>query len=657
LAAATAQGVDAGTFRNERPVTLGTVGAHRLPIDAALIEGAEPGGSLRDLRFFDAAGREVPYLLIQPNSPAPNWQAGTLIPVHPTKEASGFEVDLGGARTIDAVRLTGLPTPFMKRVRLEASADRKHWVAPVEEGTLFDLPAEGLASLSLEFPSGVFNYLRFSWDDRSSGRLPLPQRVDVRLVERAAPNEPELATPVVFERRASEAGTSRFRLRLPATRLPLVALDLDCGGDHLLRPARVLEPRLSGEEVQPVSLGTGTLRREVQGALTAASLRIPIQRPDGADLDLVVDDGNNPPLDLKAVRAIFAQQPWIYFETPDGSQLTARFGNAKLAAPRYDLEAVRGSVEQKSPALAAWGPVTTLTPKDSTGTPEQALGAFPVAGAQLEQQGFAYFRDIPAGKGGLTAVPLDPAVLAHTNGFEDLRIVDGQGQQIPYLLEKRDEPLPLGLRLEGDAAKLPPAVVPPRGKSAYRLSLPYSTLPEGRLVLATPARVFERPLTLEIERAMDAPPRSPPLQTLVEATWRHSDPEAPAPSLTLELPALGTDHLFLLVDEGDNQPLPLASAELLLPAFRLRFFRPAGQPLSLLYGRKDLSAPRYDLALLAPRLAGTVSDEVLLGAERAVAAAPPAANPQGKIFWGALIGAVLVMLALIARMLGKEASP
>jgi hypothetical protein len=147
------------------------------------------------------------------------------------------------------------------------------------------------------------------------------------------------------------------------------------------------------------------------------------------------------------------------------------------------------------------------------------------------------------------------------------------------------------------------------------------------------------------------------VQTLQETTWRHSDPETPTPSLALDLPALGVDRLYLLVDEGDNQPLPLSSAELLLPAFRLRFFRPAGQELTLLYGRKDLGAPRYDLALLAPQLVGRVASEIVLGPERAFAATPAATNAQGKIFWGALIGAVLVLLALIARMLGKEATP
>ena len=154
--------------------------------------------------------------------------------------------------------------------------------------------------------------------------------------------------------------------------------------------------------------------------------------------------------------------------------------------------------------------MTSLVPEEAATSPAQALGAFPVAGAKLDSQGFAYFRRIPGGQAGLAAVALDSAVLAHSNSFEDLRIVDGNGQQVPYLLEKRDEPLPVPLKIEGGAAVLPAALQPTKGGSAYRISLPYSTLPEGRLVLATSARVFERPLALEVERAADSPPRSPP---------------------------------------------------------------------------------------------------------------------------------------------------
>ena len=46
----------------------------------------------------------------------------------------------------------------------------------------------------------------------------------------------------------------------------------------------------------------------------------------------------------------------------------------------------------------------------------------------------------------------------------------------------------------------------------------------------------------------------------------------------------------LLVEEGDNQPLPIEKATVLLPSYSIRLFRPADQPLRVLYG-KDGVAP------------------------------------------------------------------
>src|SRR5439155_9598105 len=103
----------------------------------------------------------------------------------------------------------------------------------VAEGTLFDLPVERLRQLELAFGVGSYRYIRLTWDDTRSGRLPLPPNAQARSVASAA--EPRaLTTAVAFERRPSDPGSTRFRLRLPAARLPIVALDLDVGGGHIL---------------------------------------------------------------------------------------------------------------------------------------------------------------------------------------------------------------------------------------------------------------------------------------------------------------------------------------------------------------------------------------------------------------------------------------
>jgi hypothetical protein len=107
----------------------------------------------------------------------------------------------------------------------------------------------------------------------------------------------------------------------------------------------------------------------------------------------------------------------------------------------------------------------------------------------------------------------------------------------------------------------------------------------------------------------------------------------------------------LLIEEGDNAPLPLDPPHLLLPANRLRFFYPEGVRLKLLYGRPGLPSPRYDLSLLAPRLQGEAAHEIALGPESQQGPEPDAAGSEKKIFWGALVAAVLVLLLVLGRML------
>ena len=114
-------------------------------------------------------------------------------------------------------------------------------------------------------------------------------------------------------------------------------------------------------------------------------------------------------------------------------------------------------------------------------------------------------------------------------------------------------------------------------------------------------------------------------------------------------------ELFVVVDEGDNSALPLTAARLLLPAYRLRLYRERGASLRLAYGRSDLSAPRYDLALLAPQLLGVSATEVIPGGEQPGPSAATASTISPRVFWGAMSVAVVVLLGLIARLIRSEA--
>jgi len=665
-------------FRSERPVFPGGRGPNRLAVDVPLLVGAErfrtliapegagaegPAvavGGLGDLRLYDGANREVPYLLVSPPTSAPTWRAGRILAVAATDTTSGFEVDLENLTTSDRLRLEGLPAPFLKRVRLEGSGDRTRWTLLVGEGTLFDLPDERLRATELEYLPGAYRYLRVTWDDRSSGVVPPPSGASVRLAFTGGAAAAPLRVEIPVERRPSEPGKSRYRLRLPGARLPIVAIELAVRGGNVLREAQVTEARLSSAgEVAPALLGRATLRRTVRDGLAATALRIPIAAPAEATIDLVVDDGDNPRLALTAVTAVFAALPFIYFESDSAQTLLARFGASGVAAPRYDLEAMRESVPTLAMADARWGPVRGGPALASERPTPAGLGI--AAGASIDPATFRYSRPIGAGGSGLAALPLDTAVLAHST-LSDLRIVGPNGQQLPYLLEKMDEPYVVQLaplaRVARDArAGVAGGANPAAGtRSYYRLRLPAARLPAARLVFETEARVFRRRVAVEITREPTERRRERRVERVADATWSHADPESPAPALTLAIPSLDTAEAMLVVDEGDNDALPLAMPKLLLPSYRLRFFRDAGASPTLVYGKAGLGAPRYDLALLAPRLLGAPADEVTMGPERQAPPAP-ADNLPSWIFWGVLAGAVVVLLFLIVRLVRQSDAP
>jgi hypothetical protein len=679
VAVSAQQAVTPPAFQFERPILTGGTGPRRLPIDVPLLIGGAPfrvtsrsmhpktgapvfgvSGGLTDLRLYDANGTEVGYVLVGNTVPLPVYQQAAILRVASvetrTEKTSGFEADIGELMVIDRFRIDGLKPPFLKRVKLEASGDRRHWTLLVPEGTLFDLPDEALQQVEMRFTRGSYRYLRVTWDDTNSARLAPPSGAAAGKVAADTPPAPLLTTPLAFERRPSEPGRSRFRIRLPGGPLPIFMLHLDVGGGHVLRAARVFEARLSGTQLTPVMLGRATLARVVRGNLTAADLRIGLEPPSEAQLDLEVDDGDNAPLDLRGVTAELVALPWIYFEAPGGA-VTARYGNATLTAPRYDLEAARDQIHIESVADATWGESRARSAEENAVSGAPPL---PTVGASLDAGRFKYIRSMPAGNAGLLAVALDANVLAHSTGpdrgFADLRVVDAADRQIPYIVEQAAEPLSLDLAIEQTTA--PRALPAARSsRSVYRVKYPVDGLPAMRLVLSTPARVFERRVTVVEEREADSVRRDRWIDTIADASWVHADPDRPATPLTLSLPPAHATTLLVIVDEGDNTPLPIERARLLLPAYRIRLFREVNARLRVAYGRMDLSRPRYDLALLAPRMLGTSATDVALDPEQPAGTIPTAVSiMSARLFWGALAIAIVILLGLIARLLKKESA-
>ncbi len=287
-------------------------------------------------------------------------------------------------------------------------------------------------------------------------------------------------------------------------------------------------------------------------------------------------------------------------------------------------------------------------------------------GAPVDVRSFLYQRDIGKSGPGVTELTLDAAALAHCSpGFADLRIVAADGRQVPYVIGKDATSVAMQLpALENDPSRPGTALrrtrpdghrnnADDRGAiSRYLVRLPYSHLPPARLVLHTTARVFEREVWLEVAPGSGAERPDADWRIVATSRWSHTDPESDAQPLTFEFGSLPTSTLHLAVDEGDNAQLPLGRPALLLPAYRVRFIRPAA-PLRLVYGNRRLDAPRYDLALEAASLLDLPAERVAAGPEQQ---SQPAHLPAGILFWSALVLAVVVLFGLLGRLVRKDAA-
>ena len=207
-------------FRYERPIQTEGIGPHRLAVDAGLLLGTARArdNRLSDLRLFEVSGREVPYLLVFPDAVAAQWLGTSLLPIAATEKTSGFEADLGRVEVVDSIQVEGLPAPFLKRLVLEGSGDRERWTLLAAEGTLFDLPAEQLRQKYIPFPAAPYRFLRITWNDTNSGRLPLPRALFARRARVEQVDPPPVVMEATFEQRPSEPGRSRYRVRLPVPR-------------------------------------------------------------------------------------------------------------------------------------------------------------------------------------------------------------------------------------------------------------------------------------------------------------------------------------------------------------------------------------------------------------------------------------------------------
>jgi hypothetical protein len=140
-----------------------------------------------------------------------------------------------------------------------------------------------------------------------------------------------------------EGGKSRFELRPPASPIAVGSIFIDIKADYLDRPYQMVG-ETAGGRVEP--LGSGTLARRPGSQGSWIEVAFPKTR--AGSFALVVDDGDDAPIDLRGAKALVAV-PDLFLAAPEG-EYTLLVGQPRAPAARYELARARDLVLSVSAA-------------------------------------------------------------------------------------------------------------------------------------------------------------------------------------------------------------------------------------------------------------------------------------------------------------------
>jgi hypothetical protein len=631
-------------WQHEQPFNVPAPGLIKLNLPVETLDAARP--ALEDLRLYDDAGNEVPYLIERPVPVTKVVQNIKSFHISLTTSNTVIVLETGLAQPLDDIVLETPAAGFLKPVRIEGSTDLKRWQSLEQGQPIFRLP-NGVSRLHVSFPAGTWPWLRLTVDDQRTSPIPFTgARIRVAVNEPA----PTLWMPATIAERNENPGETRLALNLGAANLSLAAVQIETAEPLFSRQVTFAVPQISEDSIREQTIGQGAIYRVgIEGQPAAESLSAPLEsQVRSRELLLFIHNQDSPPLPITTVR-VERRPVYLVFLARQAGAYHLLTGNGQCAAPRYDLAAL--DMNLKSVTVS---PIKFSSPAVNPNYhPPEVLPGIEGTAAALDVAAWKFRQPVKIISAGAQQLELEPDVLAHAqSGFQDLRLLHGSNQ-VSYVFERTSI-----------SRSLAPAVTATNDAKDPKLSrwiikLSQSHLPVTRLNCTAQTALFQREMTLYEELADERGEKY--RHNLGSASWvQKPDRKNREFFLTLDSPPQ-SDTLFLETHNGDNPPVALEKFQLFYPATRILFKARPDDELFLYYGNPRVATPSYDLSLVAGQL---------LSADKAVAS--PGTEQQllksswreheipgqgGVIFWGILALVVVMLLVIISRLLPKSPPP
>ncbi|HTY87314.1 MAG TPA: DUF3999 family protein [Candidatus Acidoferrum sp.] len=631
-------------WQHEQPFTVPTAGLVKLSLPPETLDAARP--ALEDLRLYDSAGNEVPYVIERPVPAVKVVQSTKSFHVSLTPSNTVIVVETGLTQPLDEIVLETLAGSFLKPVRIEGSTDLKRWQTLDQGQPIFRQP-DGANRLHLALPAGAWPWLRLTVDDQRTPVIPFTAAHIRVAVTEPAPTE---WLPATIAERDENPGETRLALNLGAANLSVAAVQIETAEPLFARHVTLAVPEVAEDAVREQSIGQGVVYRvAVQKLAPAENLAVPLDRTvRSRELLLFIRNQDSPPLPITAVRIERRPVNLVFLARQTGTYHLLT-GNARCAGPHYDLAAL--DMNLKSVAVT---PIQLPPLADHPGyRPPEVLPGIEETGATLDASAWKFREPVNIIRDGAQQLELDTHALAHAESdFRDLRLLRGSNQ-VPYLLERTsiNRSLAPTVTLTNDA-KDP-------GLSRWIIRLPQSQLPVTRLRCLARTVLFQRELTLYEELTDERGEKY--RHQLGRAPWTQT-PEGKRREFCLNLDTPPqSDMLFLETQNGDNPPVELEQFRLSYPVSRILFKAGPADAVFLYYGNPRAAAPRYDLSLVAGQLLAADRKTASVGAEEQLRKSSwredQIPGQGGVIFWGVLALVVIALLVIISRLLPKTPPP
>jgi len=596
--------------------------------------------SCADLRLVSSQGREIPWALELP-----------AVPRHFVRDVSAPSVALRDGSTelslecpadfglLEGIELVSPQARFNKPVRILTSQDGRDWALLADAIPLSKVAGRGLEAYLALPRAAASRFLRLQIDDARSEAIQIDRvRFHFREEENAVatPADCTLAAPT------QEGTETRWPVDFGTPGLHLSSLRLSIKDPVFRRHVRLVRRLFSGERIEEQLLAEGF----VENRPDRSQLDLTVERRiPSAQLILVIENGDNPPLDLKAVTAT-ARPVRLVFVAPEDGKCRLFAGARRVALPQYDIASMVTDFRHLPMSEAHFGSIET----NPAYVAEDTGPEFPMLGQALDTRGWRARKPVQISRAGIQSLELDPEVLAHAgSNLQDLRLLRG-GQQVPYVLENCAYLRRITLNVKEVVQEHP------KGNTRWQIQLPYAGLPLRQLTLLSSTPVFERSLRL-FELRHDNQGGSYQCQ-LGQGVWRQH-PQADA-AYALPVPDRPQGALLQLETyDGDNLPIVLERAEALCPRYRLHFKAKDAEMLYLYYGNTSAAEPSYDLALVGPELLADDSISAQLGPEENSSNQSPERSGLGSylrsgwLFWCSIGLVVIGLLWVLVRFLPK----